>query len=148
WNHAKNEELKQARPDPSLLAPGDILQIPSKSKEGKPAQKGTSNEYTAHVPKVTIAIVLKNMDEEGAPPYKDEPYVLEGLGEPVVGTTDGEGKISFTVPVHVAEVSIDLYKRRIVFPVRLGHLDPVEVPSGVKQRLEHLGYYGPYFHGL
>ena len=53
WNDAKNEEIRGRRPDHNVLAPGDIVYIPVKKKEGLPIIKGTTNHYVAKVPRGT-----------------------------------------------------------------------------------------------
>ncbi|MFT3767398.1 MAG: peptidoglycan-binding domain-containing protein [Minicystis sp.] len=137
WNDPKNADLKALRKDHRLLAPGDVVYVPEKEAEELPIQKGTTNRYVAKVPKVTLDLRF----HDGDSPFANESYEVRGLGSPLQGTTDGEGRVSVKVPVHVAEVQVVFPDRRVAFPVRVGHLDPIEEPTGVRQRLQHLGFY-------
>jgi hypothetical protein len=53
WSDPKNADLKAARPDPDILAPGDVLYIPDANPEDLGVQGGTSSAYAAAVPQVT-----------------------------------------------------------------------------------------------
>jgi hypothetical protein len=56
WNDPANAELTTLRLDPNLLAPGDRIYIPVKPRAALPIQKGTTNRYTATVPRVPVTI--------------------------------------------------------------------------------------------
>jgi hypothetical protein len=73
-------------------------------------------------------------------PLRDQPFVVEGLGAPLEGVTDGEGRATFEVPVHVREVTVFLPERGLRFQIVVGSLDPITEPSGVYARLVNLGY--------
>lgn len=143
WNDPKNEDLRSVRSDPNILAPGDILYIPAKPKEGLTLVKGTTNRYRSKVPKISLTIV---MSQDGVP-LKNEPYLLFGLDaegdEPKEGTTDADGKLTLSVPAWTAEVTVVFYQKgHLAFPILIGHMDPIESPSGWRKRLDHLGCYG------
>jgi hypothetical protein len=137
WGSADNEGLRARRPNPELLAPGDVLRIPDAPREGARVRIGTTNRYRARVPGVPIVLRL----EDRGQPLADEPYRVEGLGAPREGRSGADGVVRFEVPATVREVRVVLPRRQAVVPVRVGHLDPIEERSGVRQRLEHLGYY-------
>lgn len=136
WNDPRNAELK-ARRDPNILHPGDLLYVPSPAPPPLAISGGTSNDYAATIPTTTIKLVFNGVDG----PLANEPYVLEGLsGEPVQGTTDGSGTVTFDVAVHLRECQITFTGPNIVYPIAIGEMDPIEEPSGVRKRLQHLGY--------
>ena len=57
-------------------------------------------------------------------------------------TTDGEGAIEFPVPPDAAEAKITMPGLGLdAYTLKLGHLEPIEAPEGVLQRLKNLGYY-------
>ena len=138
WNDAKNADLKASRPDPDLLAPGDVLYLPDAAPDDLPVQSGTSNDYAAAVPLVSVHLVLA---EDGVP-LADEPYIVEGHGEPTLGTTGGDGAVSLTAPITLRELRLTLPQRGIAYAVRIGDLDPITEASGVSQRVKHLGFEG------
>jgi hypothetical protein len=150
WNDPKNADLKQRRPDPNVLAPGDVLNIPQKKKEGQPIQKGTANPYTVNVPKVKVDLLFRNGDQ----PLAGETCTVEGLGDPDPNapplSTDGGGKLSLDVPVTVRELRVtfpskDDPKEGMVVHCFVGDMDPAADASGVTKRLMNLGYLPAYF---
>jgi hypothetical protein len=143
WNHSKNADLRQLRSNPNMLLPGDVLYVPSDPPSGVSISSGGSHDLKAKVPTVKVELIMKDLDE----PMANEAYVVEGLGrpgEPVEGTTDGEGKITLDVPSSVREVRVVFRERGLAIPVLIGDLDPPNDASGIRQRLQHLGHYGWY----
>lgn len=137
WNHSANQDLQRQRSNPNMLAPGDILYVPTAPGPTLLSlSPNTSNSYTGKVPKVQIRITLTS----SAGALTSEACVVEGAGDPQNVTSDGSGLVSFFVPVNVAEVRLRLTQRNLAYAVRIGHLDPVTENSGVRARLQHLGY--------
>jgi len=81
-------------------------------------------------------------------PRDDEPranvaYKLEVEGQVFTGTTDGDGRLEHDIPPDAARGQLILEPdtpNESIFPLNLGHLDPVSELSGVKQRLANLSY--------
>jgi peptidoglycan hydrolase-like protein with peptidoglycan-binding domain len=97
---------------------------------------GGENRFSAVVPEIDTH--LRFGDARG--PFASEAYVVEGLDEPVKGTTDGDGKLTITAPVTVKVAKIRFEKRGLTFSALLGEMDPVTEASGVQLRLALLGY--------
>lgn len=139
WNDEANRTFRERRPDPDILAPGDVLHVPAEpTATPHVLMPDSENEFKARLPKVKVSIVFRH---EGAP-LEDAPYVLEGLAKRVLGRSDRVGVVTFEVPVHVREVRVTFYEKQLAFPVRVGDLDPIDETSGVQQRLMHLGFDG------
>ena len=139
WGDPKNEDLKKTR-DPSMLLPGDVLYVPEETpKPDLSVHEGDDHEFQAKVPEVTVSLVLR--DGEG--PIADEPYVINGLGDPIEGSTDADGGLTFTASVLIREVELVLKKRNVKYPVLIGDMDPLEERSGAKKRFDHLGFRDP-----
>lgn len=136
WSDASNAELREKRPNPEMLHPGDVLRVPDAPSRGLRIAPGQTKSYRGGVPTVEIRLAL--VDHEGGP-LANAAYTLEGVtGEPTSGATDGDGVATLTLPVHLETC-------RLVFAdhavrVHVGHMDPVDEPSGVLKRLVHLGY--------
>jgi hypothetical protein len=140
WGDPKNAELKALRPNPNLLAPGDILYVPEKgTPPALPIAKGSANAYSADIPKTTVRVAFK--DANG--PIANAPYRIDGLADPAEGSTDGSGVVEIDVPVDLRELRVTLTKLNVAYPVLVGDLDPIDEASGVRRRLEHLGYSAP-----
>jgi putative peptidoglycan binding protein len=140
WNDPRNDELKKLRGgNHDILAPGDVIYLPVKEKEGLPITMGATNRYVARVPRVEVNLVFKNTD---GTPLADEPYEIRGLGaqagEPKTG---GDGGIALKVHVTVREVTVVFPRMHVAHRIHVGHLDPHMEVSGIKHRLLNLGYW-------
>ena len=138
WKAAENKSLRDAGRLPEILAAGDVLFVPSEPDGPKLKVKPkTTNSYTATIPKVSVTLTLL---DETRKPFASKSYTVYGAGEPIEDTTDGNGNAKLTLPVDVTEVTLELDDSGHRFHIRVGHLDPLETPSGAMQRLVHLGY--------
>jgi peptidoglycan hydrolase-like protein with peptidoglycan-binding domain len=136
WGHADNQALREKRQNHNILQPGDVLHVPEPQPESGPqVSPNTSNRYKARVP--TMEIKLKLRDGDG--PLANKAYRLRGAGKEQQGTTDGDGLATLRVPLHLREVCLVLEGGR-EYQLLIGDMDPVDEPSGVRKRLEHLGY--------
>jgi Putative peptidoglycan binding domain len=145
WNDPANAELKNKRPDPELLCPGDVLMIPNEPPTGIALVVGAANRIVGTVPTTHVHMCFETAEGD---PYKTLDYIVEGAGYEIKGTTDANGAVEFDVPVGAREVCVvfpDILKR---FPLCIGDLDPIEEQSGIIQRLEQLGYRGWALAGL
>lgn len=128
--------MREKRNDPAVLYPGEIVTIPKEpERDTLPLEAKTTNKVVAQA---TVEINLK-FEEDGRP-LASEPFVIEGLGYAVEGTSDGDGKVSFKASIHIHVVYLCFPKKQRKYPVRIGHMDPIEEHSGVYARLQHLGY--------
>lgn len=138
WQHADNEEVREARPNPEVLSPGDILFIPEPDPEPLPLEVHTTNRYAAPQPRIRLGLSLRGPGNE---PLANEPYRLEGIPRPVTGNTDGDGFITDTLPAHTRSVRVVLPNLNDhTFLVQVGHLNPTDEPSGLEAQLRGLGY--------
>jgi hypothetical protein len=138
WNHADNRALREKRPDHNILQPGDLLQVPDPEPATGPAvSPNTSNRYKARVP--TVEIKLKLHDAADAP-LANKAYRVLGTGKEEQGATDGDGLATLSVPVRLREVRLVLEESGDEYQLMIGDMDPIDEPSGVRKRLEHLGY--------
>ncbi len=138
WNEAKNAGLKKLRGDGEILLPGDVLFIPDEPSKPLPLKTKTTNIFKATVPLVTLMLVFSRNGQ----PLAGEKYEVEGLPEPLEGTSGGDGSVKLEIPINLAEVVVFFPTANMAFPVRVGHLDPVEELSGMRMRLSNLGFYG------
>jgi len=164
WNDAKNGKLKNERKDPNVLLPGDIVYVPNKElkqqpissnqkhrfrKKGVPAKLRLRLMQEPEPPGATVAD--EDGDEAQAPestPQEDEPranvpYILEIEGVQVEGKTDSQGYIEHSMPpdAKVGKLIVEpATPNEIVIPLKLGTLNPISEITGVKQRLNNLGF--------
>lgn len=136
WNHPQNRELKAARKDPNVLRPGDRLYIPEpQAKEHPAATDGRHRFVRKGVPSVLRLRIL-----DGQQPRAHEEYTLDVDGRIYRGQTDAEGRIEHPIPPGAIRGTLILGKDGETYPLALGHIDPIEETTGVKARLNNLGY--------
>lgn len=140
WYQPKNESLRAERPDPNLLNPGDVMFVLPPKRNARVVRLGSENQYLTVVVRVSVKVELH--DAKGTP-YAVLPFVVEGVTESIRGSTDGAGVVKFEAPIDCESVILRLPTLQRVLRVDIGHLDPVSEESGVRTRLEHLGYLRP-----
>jgi len=140
WADPKNDPIRKKRTSMNMLQPGDVVWLPDEPRPRLPVAGGSTNAYTARIPKVTVKLKL----QVGGVALAKEPYVIRGVGpEPIDGATDENGFLSAKVKVHVREFEVELTKRKRSLRVRVGDMDPINELTGVQKRLTHLGFYLP-----
>lgn len=140
YEHPANAKLKQSRPNPNVLFPGDKVVIPERINK-KYERVATAKVHTLKVvvPKKVLRLVVRDARGE---PMKDVPYRLEAAGKEIESATDGEGKLE--QPIWVGADVARLHIADRVLDLRLGYLNPLDGPdsgvSGIQARLSNLGY--------
>jgi hypothetical protein len=134
WNDPKNADLKQQRPDPNILAAGDQVFIPQKIPKRESISTGASHTFKVKQPKLRLRLAL--LDFLGNP-IVGQDVQLDVEGNSAVGTDDN-GVIELDVAATATKATVTYVGG--IFELEIGHLDPVEVDSGVRGRLGNLGY--------
>ncbi|MCL2448755.1 MAG: hypothetical protein FWD17_07410 [Polyangiaceae bacterium] len=136
WSDPSNAKLRTARGDGSILACGDVLYVEVPERKWLPVRVGAVNHFVASVPTVSVAIRIDDDGEACA----GVAYRVSCGGMESQGTTDGNGGLQFKAPVFAESATVTLAGRPEPIELLIGHLDPVENPSGVSHRLQNLGY--------
>ncbi|HCC57944.1 MAG TPA: hypothetical protein DEQ47_11930 [Solibacterales bacterium] len=136
WNHPKNAALKAKRKDPNVLFEGDEVFVPE--LEIREESRGTNacHKFKLKGQKVKFKLQLLMMGE----PRAGEAYTLVVDGVPLTGTTGGDGRIEQVIPANAKSGKLLLRGGKEEYPVRFGHLDPIDEIAGVQQRLNNLGF--------
>ncbi len=142
-DRSANERLRDARPNPHVLAPGDVVDVPEASAREVDFRSGGTVRYKARVPKTHVHLALR--DEAGnAAANKRCEVVLPGAREPLATQTDGDGKLEVAIAVHHMAATLRVWLSDegdpLEIPLHIGHLDPIDRASGVGGRLHNLGY--------
>lgn len=142
-DHPKNAELKQSRPDPSVLAPGDLVWVPSDPPPKLSISSGGTHRFKAPA---TIATEIQLQHVPGHP-VADKPYQLRVGAAIYRGRTTSEGVVKVKAPIHAGGGDLTIWPSGtenegspVHIEVAFGGLDPISEPSGVIGRLENLGY--------
>jgi N-acetylmuramoyl-L-alanine amidase len=138
WNHPQNSTIRQARKDPNVLFPGDIVFIPEKDEKVAACATDKRHRFLRKGVPAMVRVVL--VDWEGNP-RSGESYVLEVDGRLITGVTGGDGKIEHRIPPNAQRGELRVGKeRREVYALELGHTDPSSEISGIQCRLNNLGF--------
>jgi len=136
WNHGQNASLKAKRKDPNQLLPGDQVFIPDLTPKTESRGTDASHKFKLKGTPIKLKMQLNMLDQ----PRANEAYVLKIDDQLLKGTLDGQGKLEATIPPNARGGQLILNGGKEIIPVRLGDLNPVDDPSGAKQRLNNLGF--------
>ncbi len=141
WNDPKNAQLRQVRPDPNILDPGDVLYIPD--QDAPPVMKslttGSTNAFVSDAPTVTLTQQFIGPD---ATTYASRAYTIQELDQLTGLATDENGFARFPVPVTLATATLVFTDTGELWALRIGEMDPINTPLGIFKRLQNLGYLG------
>jgi len=148
WDHPDNAELKKLRKDPNALFHGDSLVIPDKESKEESCQSEKKHRFRRKGVPEKLRIQFRVGDEDEDAFRKQVPYTLDittKSGRPVPrkeGKTDNNGFLDESIPPDALKgiIVLDEGEDEEVYEILLGHLDPIDTISGVKARLENLGY--------
>ncbi|MBS1833753.1 MAG: peptidoglycan-binding protein [Acidobacteria bacterium] len=137
WNHGNNAALREVRPNPHVLLPGDVVFVPDKVEKSEDAPTAKYNVFKVKLAKLKLNLQFQDIN---AKPIAGAAVTIavEGAAAPPP-TTDGDGKTQSVIKrssrngtfvlTGVAEAQL-----------LIGSLDPVEEISGQTARLNNLGY--------
>ncbi|MBN1206561.1 MAG: peptidoglycan-binding protein [Myxococcaceae bacterium] len=137
YSHAQNAALREKRPNPNLLFPGDVVFIPERQAKSAKAQTGKTHRFIIKRQASKLILVLQAKGE----PLANRACEVEADNRLESLTTDGDGRLE--VPLHPATTSVKLTVEGLdeELLLQVGHLDPVTELSGVQGRLLALGFY-------
>lgn len=144
YDHPQNAEFKAKRPNPNLIYPGDELYIPDPTGREETHPTDLRHIFELKLPPTYVNICIQNEEEEA---IADAPFELKVNAFTLAGNTDGDGWIRGKIPAWAEIGDLKVWpvpgdtENFISWEVRLGHLDPLETISGIKGRLNNLGYY-------
>jgi hypothetical protein len=144
YGHDDNEELRKARPNPHLLLPGDCVAIPAKREKRAAAVTFAMHSFRLALPKVWVRLAV--LDGHGGSGVQAR-YELELEGSRAVlrGDIGADGNLDVRVPADACRGRLTLRDPVTdlamgVFLLEIGGLDPGSTISGVRQRLNRLGF--------
>jgi N-acetylmuramoyl-L-alanine amidase len=137
WNDSANAKLKKKRKDPFLLYPGDEVTIPEKKPRREQAETDKRSTFRRKGSLVEFSLVL----EENGKPLANQDYTLTIDSHFYEGTTDNEGLLTQKIPPNARRGKLIHGEDKDVLELKFGYVDPIDLPSGIQDRLLNLGYY-------
>jgi hypothetical protein len=117
YDEAANAALKQRRPNPNALLPGDEVQVPEKKKKNQPAQTGAKYNFVVQAKKVKLRLLVLDSHNK---PLEGKPFVLSATG--------GVSKTGASLPGGFVELAIDPQVTAGSLTLDLGKPSPVAPP--------------------
>ena|SRR5882672_468103 len=152
WNHAENAPLRRQRTNPQILGPGDRIFIPPPAPVEY--EVAVDQKHTFRLKKPRESFVTFTLKDEAGAALANLRYELT-LGDAVLsGTTGSDGLISHPAPPGVTEGTVKVWvdpddsDHTVSWPIRIGHIDPIDTVSGVQGRLNNLGFNAGEVNGL
>jgi Putative peptidoglycan binding domain len=136
WNHGNNAALKAKRKNPNILAPGDEVFIPAIRVKDFPGGTDSRHSFKRKGVPAKLKMQLMLLGE----PRANERYTLILDDQIINGTTDGDGNLEHYIKPNSKGGVLKLQGGAEEYPVRVGHLNPIDTISGQKQRLNNLGF--------
>lgn len=143
YDHPKNKDLKEKRPNPNILYPGDQVFIPKKEFKQKEIQ--ADKKFTVKVKSIVskLQVVLKGYDDK---PLANKKFKLKFDKTELSGSTDDQGKVKHEMPPDARSVELSVVlddkdpDNTAVWQLKIGDLDPLDEVTGMEARLNNLGY--------
>jgi len=146
YDHPDNAALKNKRPNPNLIHPGDDVVIPERQPGEKSAATDQKHQYRIVGNKTYLRLRLQDQAGRALAGKKYRLEVAGARAGPFEGDVGGDGIIEHEIPPDAGSGSLTLLLDRgdppatLVLVLHIGHLDPVEEVSGVQGRLANLGF--------
>lgn len=143
YDHADNAELRQKRPNPNILYPGDKVAIPEKTTKEDSGETEQRHRFRFKGDRLWLRIALKDTRNQ---PLANTFYRLDVGGKAIEGATDGNGLLEQEIPPDAEKGLLVIEDREIL--LKVGHLDPVDTITGWQARLNNLGYNAGEVNGI
>jgi len=161
WEHPDNAALRKLRQNPNVLLPGDQLAIPDREAGEQAAATGQVNRFEAGSDVLALNVHFEDRSRKPMP-NRDGTLTLGGVDQagafvkakPLATSTDSDGLLHqqlsgpFIDRAAATEGEFEMLAQPKAAPHRVrmlvGHLDPVDLPSGQRARLDNLGYFAGY----
>lgn len=142
WSAPENAALRARRARPNQLLPGDVVHVPEKVERSLRVASDRRHRFRLSEPEdCEVCIRLRRAGEDRA----GVPFTMVLHGSHFQGVTDGSGRVRVRVPRSARGGFLVVHdpagEER--YPVRLGHLDPLDddaPATGAQARLNHLGF--------
>ena len=144
YKDASNDAFRSKRSNPEEIFPGDELYIPEKEIKLENIATETDNVIIIKKDKRFINLEISEFFDRGEP-LANIPYTLI-IGDKIHrGNLDSDGKLSVEISTQdkQANLSFEIKDQAGTsvynWTLDIAHLDPIETPSGIAQRLENMG---------
>ncbi|MFZ4575877.1 MAG: peptidoglycan-binding domain-containing protein [Phycisphaerales bacterium] len=140
WNHERNQSLHTGDRSPAVLHPGDELFVPPLT----PRLEQCPTERKHRFRRRGVPSIFKIRFLFGGEPRKGVSFTtrIDNVHGPD-GTLNDEGYADFPIPpaARTVHMTLEASTGPEEYEFAVGHLDPVSKLTGLKHRLNSLGYH-------
>jgi hypothetical protein len=141
YYHPDNQGFRTKRPNPNIIYKGDSLVIPEGDCFASDRPTDDLHKFVLKRQKTLLSLVVQ--DASGKP-LEDKKYKLRitGRPKPYTGTVGSNGLVEVEIHAGATEGLLTVYAAGggYQWPLAIGDLDPIELPSGTIGRLQNLAY--------
>jgi hypothetical protein len=143
YDHPQNAAFKAKRPNPNLIYPDDELFIPDVTPRADSCPTDMNHSFRLSVQPTYVNLRIQDLADK---PVSGAKYILTLDKLKIQGTTDNDGWIKHKIYPVSQYGTLQVWPNPadqetfFLWDIRLGHLDPLETTTGVKARLNNLGY--------
>ena len=137
WDHPQNADLRRLRQHLNILKKGDEVFIPDFTPSEFDKPTGHLHKFSVECFTINFTLTLLNSGK----PRAKERYVLAVDGVSRQGSTDENGTLSERISPLAQEGTLLVGDNQQEFIIAFGHVDPIAEISGLKSRLQNLGFY-------
>ncbi len=144
YNAPENAELRKKRPNPNILAPGDVIHIPELQTPSFRVATGRTHTFRLKKEKTTLRLVVRDAQGREVEGKRFRLEVAEVIKE---GSLNAAGLVEADIPHDASEGTLRVWwgddtddESAHTITLKIGHLDPVDQPTGVQARLNNLGF--------
>lgn len=149
YMHADNAAFRSLRPNPDVMYPGDVLNIPENATNVFTAQTNRRHRFVVcredEPEQETLQMTLKDSSGSYLANVRSE---LKVGGQTLKTETDKKGNLTIALPeTDATDGELYIYSDENStepshqLTVQLAHLDPIDTLSGIQARCNNLGYY-------
>ena len=136
WDDPENRSLRATRVTPHILADQDTVSIPPLNLREVDRPTDQRHRFRAELHPIVVRLVFTHWDDR---PVDEAPteVLLDGKTAPF--TAGAKGTLDVPVTALNDRCRVNFAKSDVT--ARIGFLQPIATPAGVRLRLENLGYF-------
>lgn len=138
-----NAALKTSRPNPNVLAEGDVVSVPDREPKEEEKPAGAEHKFKVKLPAALVRIVVQ--DDAGAA-LADRKYKLTVGAATFEGKTPADGKIEHPIEADATAGTLELWLKEgdgiegLKVDLELGSLEHESKDRACQARLLNLGF--------
>ena len=143
YNDPNNAELRNLRPNPNVLYPGDTVYIPDKRLKQVDCSVDRKHQFVIKRAKTWLRVLIRDGQQVPAAGCKYH-LDIDGISHSN-GKLGTNGMLAVKIPAKSKSGVLTVWFDDEApvgnsWKLRLGHLDPVQEMTGIQARLNNLGY--------